>query len=151
MIFKKNILKIFPPMIFLILLFRLKSPIWRLPRWRVTGGENLIIHPYISKSRGDFSSSWTNPPPHPSSRSPLPNEYFLIRQCDQWIFFFGMEGCVCYELVFVGLFKTIRLQDCKRNFKWPYMQRWQSPIHNSTLKSFVWSSMIYILMLVIFN
>ena len=150
MIFKKNILKIFPPMIFLILLFRLKSPIWRLPRWRVTGGENLIIHPYISKSRGDFSSSWTNPPPS-FFKIPPPKWVFLNQAVWSMDIFFGMEGCVCYELVFVGLIKTIRFQDCKRNFKWPYMQRWQSPIHNSTLKSFVWSSMIYILMLVIFN
>ena len=31
-------------------------------------------------------------------------------------------------------------RDCKRNFKWHSMQRWQCRIHNGTLKSVVWSS-----------
>ena len=29
--------------------------------------------------------------------------------------------------------------DCKRNFMWPSVKRWQCPIHNSTLKNIVWS------------
>ena len=33
----------------------------------------------------------------------------------------------------------------KRNFKWSFMQRWQYPIHNGTLKRFDWSCMKYLL------
>ena len=32
-------------------------------------------------------------------------------------------------------------RDCKRNFKWPSMQRWQYPIHNGTLVTLIWSKM----------
>ena len=34
-------------------------------------------------------------------------------------------------------FKKSTLRDCKCNFKWPFMQRWQCPIYNGTLESFV--------------
>ena len=34
-------------------------------------------------------------------------------------------------------FKKSTLRDCKCNFKWPFIQRWQCPIYNGTLESFV--------------
>ena len=38
-------------------------------------------------------------------------------------------------------FNTIENKDCKHNFKWPSMRRWQCPIYNGTLNSFVWSKL----------
>ena len=42
------------------------------------------------------------------------------------------------------LWKVIMIyinKEWKRNFKWPFRQRWQCPIHDGTGKRFVWSSM----------
>ena len=49
--------------------------------------------------------------------------------------------CLCNNLVHFKI--RIILRDCKCNFKLPYKHRRQCPIHNSTLHSFVWSSMNY--------
>ena len=42
-------------------------------------------------------------------------------------------------------------RDCRSNFKWPSMQREQCPIYNSTLETLIWSSMNYILGVLIFR
>ena len=42
-------------------------------------------------------------------------------------------------------------EGCKSNFKLHSMQRWESPINNSTLKSLVWSCMYEISMLIIYK
>ena len=34
------------------------------------------------------------------------------------------------------------LQSCKRNFKWPFIQRWHRPIYNGTLETFIWSNIV---------
>ena len=49
---------------------------------------------------------------------------------------FGVQVIKAY-----ALWITLYEKDNKRNLKWPYMQRWQCPILNSTLESFVWSNM----------
>ena len=42
---------------------------------------------------------------------------------------------LCYRWEFTELLRaTAGKGDCKRNFKWPFMQRWQSPIYNCTLE-----------------
>jgi len=47
--------------------------------------------------------------------------------------------------------KSTIVKNCKRNFKWHAMQRWQCLIYNGTLKNVVRSSMHYIYQCFFFN
>ena len=35
--------------------------------------------------------------------------------------------------------QSLHWRDCTSSFKWPFMQRWQFPIHNGTLETFILS------------